>query len=484
MFTGILLMGKIPVNMKDALSFVLAPLLRKLRGGAGYSLVELMVVLVIIAIIVGVAVPTIKNGQSQRELANSVGLFATNVQFAMTEARKSGQRVFLGFKYGYDQSQIEAPLGYATSDSMYASGGLIVPDNPGVRRVATGYYIVKESPRTWPDLTVTGSGAKAKAEGAPYTYLDFLNELNDGLEPKEPVYPFDKDKTSESGANTLGSFVNRTSTPKYFYPINLDEGTTYSGSYLGNSYQTGVLSFRVDAGLQDNKIFCTNDAEEIQTYDQTDDPDDGVITYEPGIDHPSLTMQMTDYVLLKELDFNPSVYAMNPYQDKFMVQYDSTVGTSSEVYADFQSLQFIYCFNPDGTVEVYEWTYDPEPFPDGSTGPAAGLVHGRLQKRPCAPDIIYYFFVTDEVLDPEHNYGIKYTRRSQNAASGRLFAIWPLNGRFYVDDYTPNDYGQTLDNWQQKLDVSNAASGFGQYIPVYAYRRNFLVRDQILPSAP
>ncbi len=454
------------------------------RDNAGYSLVELMVVLVIIAIIIGVAIPSIKNGQSQRELANSVGLFATNVQYAMTEARKSGQRVFLGFKYAYDQSQIEAPLGYAPSDSMYASGSLIVPDNPGVRRIAAGYYIVKESLRTWPEATVIAASEYVKAEGSPYTYLDFLNELDLGRNPKEPVYPINLDKTSASGANTQGSFVNRTSTPKFFYPINLDTGTTYNGSYLGNAFQTGVLSFRVDAGLQDNKLFCTNDAEEIQTYDVAYDPNDDVLTYEPGIDHPKLSEQITDYVLLKELDFAPSVYAMNPYQDKFLVQYDSTVGASSEVYADFQSLQFIYCFNPDGSVELFEWTYDPEPFPDGSTGPSAGLVHGRLQKRPCAPDIIYFFFVTEEVIDPERNYSIKYARRSQNTASGRLFAIWPLNGRFYVDDYAPNDYGQTLDGWQQKLDISNAASGFGQYIPVYAYRRNFLVRDQVLPSAP
>ena len=72
------------------------------RGG--FSLAELMVVLVIIAILLAISVPVIKNGQSQRELANSVAYMSTTLQWAMAQARKSGQTVYMGFKWRYDRN--------------------------------------------------------------------------------------------------------------------------------------------------------------------------------------------------------------------------------------------------------------------------------------------------------------------------------------------------------------------------------------------
>ncbi len=442
----------------------------------GFSLVELMVVLVIIAILIGIAAPVIKNGQSQREIANSVSYFTTNLQWAMTEARKSGQRVFLGFKWDYDRNQIEAPLGYDVGDDMRASGSLLVADNPGVRRVATGYYLVKEQRRSWgADTTGLVPASARPMAGTPYTYLDFLNDLDAGYSPAEPLYPLDIDATIASGAPTQGSFVNRTSTPKFFYPIDLDTGGTYTGSYLGNAYIAGALNFPVDTGLQDNKLFCTADTEEIALFDDMDlDPTDGVVTYEVGVDHPMLAEQMVDYVLLREVDFAPSVYVYNPYQDKFLVSFDGSPGSPADIYVDFQSLQFLYAINPDGRIEIWQWTYDPEPFPDGST---AGLIHGRLTKRPSAPRVYYFFFVTEEVVDPENRFAIKSTRRSQNTGSGRLVTLWPINGRYFVDDYAPNDYGRYIADSDDRLNVSSPASGFGYYIQVTAYRRNFLVRN-------
>ena len=100
----------------------------------GFSLAELMVVLVIIAILMAISVPVIKNGQSQRELANSVAYMSTNLQWAMAEARKSGQTIYMGFKWRYDRNQIEAPLDYDVNSDSPLDGG--PPDNPGIARVA------------------------------------------------------------------------------------------------------------------------------------------------------------------------------------------------------------------------------------------------------------------------------------------------------------------------------------------------------------
>jgi len=433
-----------------------------------------MVVLVIIAIIIGIAVPAIKNGQSQRELANSVSFFATNLQWAMSEARKSGQRIFLGFKCGYDRSQIEAPLGRDIRDDIWEDGILYLPDNPGVRRAATGYYFVKEQPRTWgrAELTPVTAAGKA-AEGTPYTYLDFLNELVAGGIPREPAYPLDVEATVLSGAPTEGAYVNRTSTPRFFYPVDLDNGSDYVSSFIGDAYLAGALDFTADPALQDNKLFCTADTQEIMLYDVFDpDPADGRVSYEAGVDHPLLSTQMVDYVLLREVNLPPSVYVYNPFRDKFLISYNSAIGSGSELYADFQSLQFLYAVNPDGAIEVWQWTYDPEPFPDNSIG---GLVHGRLEKRSASPLVYYFFFVTEEVVDPENNFAIAANRRAQLSGSGRLITVWPLNGRYFVDDYAPNDTGRFIEEDDPRFDVNSPASEFGRYIQVTAYRRNFLV---------
>ena len=438
----------------------------------GFSLAELMVVLVIIAILMAISVPVIKNGQSQRELANSVAYMSTNLQWAMAEARKSGQTIYMGFKWRYDRNQIEAPLDYDVNSDSPLDGG--PPDNPGIARVATGYYFVKEQPRTWaqPDPSQPATPGRPAA-GTPYTYLDFLNEFNAGNAPREPIYPLDVAATNESMMPTQGSMVNATSTPKFFYPMDLDSSVAYANNFLGYAYQTGALSFPTDAALQDNKLFCTADLAEIQSYDVVDpDPTDGRVTYEPGLDHPKLIEQIVDYILLREVDFPESVYVYNPYKNKFVVSYSSGQGPGSEVYADFQSLQYLYAINPDGRIEVCQWAYGPEPFPDGSTDT---LVHGHIERRPSAPLVYYYFFVTEEVVDAENGWRIQSNRRAQAQGSARLLTVWPLNGRYYTTDYAPNDVGKYVADDSPKLDIDDAESGFGRYTPVTAYRRNFLV---------
>jgi prepilin-type N-terminal cleavage/methylation domain-containing protein len=442
------------------------PLVHLTGARNGFSLAELMVVLVIIAILLAITVPVIKNGQSQRELANSVAYMSTNFQWAMSEARKSGQTVYMGFKWRYDRNQIEAPLNYNVNSDSPLDGG--PPDNPGVARVATGYYFVKEQPRTWshPDPTLPVPAGQPGG-GAPYTYLDFLNEFNAGNAPREPLYPIDVAATNESLMPTQGSMVNATSTPEFFYPMDLNSSNTYASNFLGYAYQTGALNFPTDATLQDNKLFCTANLAEIQSYDWN-----GNGKYDPGLDHPMLIEQMVDYILLREVDFPESVYVYNPYQDKFVVSYSSVQGPGSEVYGDFQSLQYLYAINPDGTVEVSQWAYGPEPFPDGT---AATLVHGHVERRPSAPLVYYFFFATEEVVDPENGWRIQSNRRAQASSSARLLTIWPLNGRYFTIDYTPNDVSRYIEDDSPKLDVDDAASGFGRYTPVTAYRRNFLV---------
>ncbi len=440
----------------------------------GFTLIELLVVLVIVTIILSIAVPAILSGRSQRVLVASASRFYADLQWAMTEAQKSGTNYYLGFKCDvdrdgimeFDQGEIlghevgPAPRVFRRDDqswvTIYGKDGNPVgetfypPDNPGYKRIATGFYIIKESPRFWSiPNSVIGSAqlTDIPREGTPYTYIDFLNELdkynadpNNYPAPLEPQYPIDVNRTLARGGNVTGPFINRTSVPKFFYPIGMTTGGTYVASFLGYDFVSGNLDFS-DIRYQANKLFCVADTEEILLWDRVDSNSaDGVRTYDTG-DHPRLKDQIYDYVLVKEVDLPDGIYFLNPWKNLYQV------GTGRSSYMDFQFLQYIYRIAPDGSFRVYHWTYNPESFPDNPGGPGsllserfnAGLVHGMPELRLSTPDFVFFFLTVEEVIDPEQNFNVKDTRRAQMDDFGRVVTVWTLNSRVTIDPYAPND---------------------------------------------
>lgn len=417
-----------------------------------FTLIELLVVLVVIGIVLSIAVPSLLSGRSQRVLVASSSRFYTDLQWAIGEAQKSGNNFYLAFKWDFDQDELlghRDDLGNASDRSSFDrqadtwfGNSFYPPDNPGVRRVATGYYIIKEAPRFWSVPAQPGNApiTELPAEGTPYTYLDFLNELdkhqNDPSYPAplEPQYPFSLSRTREVGGQVSGPFVNRNSVPKLFYPLKMSTNSTYAQAFIGDQFASGDITFFSNPELQANKVFCVADAEEILLYDRVDpNPNDGVRTYEPNEDHPRLNDQIYDYVLVRDVDLPEGIYLINPWKNLYPVALDRSD------YADFQFIQFIYRIGSDGSFRLYEWTYSPEPFPDGSNGVNAGLVHGTLQLRLSSPEFFYFFFTTEEVVSPEDHYDIKDTRRAQMRDFGRVITVWPLNSRLVADPYAPND---------------------------------------------
>lgn len=391
--------------------------------------------MVIITLIMVLAVPALRSTQSERQVVGAASGFVTNVQWSINQARKSGNPIYLVFKWSYDAQELlahELPAGYSDrfdrNDSTWSGGAFRPPDNPGIRRVATGYYLIEERGRTWP-APPPGSTFPVP-EGTPYTYLDFLNEVDAGLNPSEPQYPIDVEATAAGGSATSGPYVNRTSVPKLFYPLDMQSNpVTYSAAYLGNAYLAGSINFSLPR-YQSTKVFDFTDAEEILSYDVDDHLVNGLRVYDLGVDHPLLNEQIKDYILLREVNLPESVYIMNPWKNLYPVT------DVPRAYADYQSLQYIYRISPDGSFRVYQWTYDPEPFPDGSW---FGLVHGRLELRQSLPDFYYFFFAIEEVVDPEAHFNIASNRRAQHENAGRVVTVWPLNSRVIVDPYAPND---------------------------------------------
>jgi len=413
---------------------------RARRCAEGFTLVELLVVMVIVALIMVLAVPALRSTQSERYMVGAASAFATNIQWAMNQARKSGNPVYLVFKWGYDAQELlghELPPGYAgrfeRTDQTWSGGVFRPPDNCGIRRVATGYSFIEERGRTWP--APAPGVINPVPEGTPYTYLDFLNELDAGLNPPEPQYPIEVDATAAAGGATSGSYVNRTSVPKFFYPLDVQTTpTTYTAAYLGDAYLSGSLDFSLP-GYQSCKIFDVADTEVILSYEVDNHLVNGLRVYDLGVDHPRLNEQIKDYILLREAKLPESVYLMNPWKNLF------PVSELPRAYADYQVLQHIYKIGPDGSFRVYQWTYDPEAFPDGSW---AGLVHGALDLRQSLPDFYYFFFAIEEAVDPQDHFNVAANRRAQHENAGRVVWVWPLNSRVRVDPYAPNDSTQPL----------------------------------------
>lgn len=465
------------------------------RRAAGFSLIELMVVLMVIALLLAIVVPTLIASIPERNLAAAGDTFANDINYARSKAESSGNRVFLAFETRPDVRQIQYPVDFGanppqeiTANTPGDGFSFNVPPNPGVARVATAYYIVEERPRFNDD-------------GSPYTYLDWLDDYDEwaagnGNYPVEPMFPYDALATASLGTLPdpgLGAF-NRQAAPIGMSMLDLSDvstGGTYASLHITNHGLNGGDWFAEDPTDQPRKIFCIADEQEILSYDQNPDgagaggdprsydPVPGgqdPVNPHPGShgDHPRLLDQVVDYVLLKRVKLPDHVFFMNPWTDQWVVGWEDVAGGRSYEVRNLQFLQYLWQFSADGKVSLAKWTYDPEPFPDGSVGGNPPLiVHGNVQVVDDIPQVRPLWMVIDECVDfgsniaayPGADFGaganLVNNRKSNQRASGRMFTLWSLNGKYYVDDYTPNDGAKALsyDDPRLNLEINVNAGG-------------------------
>lgn len=480
----------------------------------GFSLVELLVVLLIFAILISIAVPSLIATQPERNLAAAGDTFANDFNYARSKAEATGNNVYLAFEFYPDDRQVE---GFWDADNNQAvdvptrnGEAYINPGNPGIARVAKAYFIVEERPRF-------------RDDDSPYTYLDWLNDYDRWASvgigyPVEPMFPYSIEDTFAYAVKpdpTRRAF-NALAAPLSAFPQDMrtgDEDTTYPQRYRVLPAQLeGVDGWR-DAEPDDQqfKIFCVADEAEIIAYDQNLDGagyvsgDDQPRTYDPipgGAngnysgslgDHPRLRDQVVDYVLLKRVELPDHVFFMNPWKNTWVVGWEEIAGDTVYDYQDMQFLQHLWQFKPSGEVAISEWGYDPEPFPDGSF---TGMVHGNVVERPGIPTAHMMWMVLEECVDfgsssPVSRASLLGNRKANQSFSGRSFCFWPLNGKYYVADYTPNDGTRHIDvdnpllnkryNWEPGDPETDEMPLVWREI---GYTQNFLVPPASLTSGP
>jgi len=475
----------------------------------GFSLIELLVVLLIFAILMSIAVPSLIASQPERNLAAAGDMFANDFNYCRAKAEATGNNVYLAFEFGADPKQIE---GYwdntvavpgAPVDSPTRDGGTYInPANPGVSRVAKAYYIVEERPRFHDNGTPNDD-----TDDSPYTYLDWLNDYDRWLVtgvgyPVEPMFPYDMEGTYQYAVlpdPTLQAF-NAIAVPLSAYPQEMRLSSA-SASY-DQRFRVFPADLDGSAGWRDGelndqqyKIFCIADEQEILSYDQNPDGagytvgNDIPRTYDPvpggttGAhsgslgDHPRLRDQVVDYMLLKRVVLPEHCYFLNPWKSTWIVGWEDADNNNTPDYYDFQEmqfLQFLWKFNSDGEVALAEWGYDPEPFPDGSYG---NLCHGEVFERSGLPIARMMWMVLEECLDFGANTSVARAdiignKKANMSSAGRLFCFWPLNGKYYVSEYTPNDSANQVAYNSPLLNVYHEDAEFASR--ELGYAQNFL----------
>ncbi|MDQ3023002.1 MAG: type II secretion system GspH family protein [bacterium] len=425
-------------------------MIRSAFGRRGFSLIELLVVITILAILMAIVIPSLISSQPTRSLAAASEKFGLDVKFAMQTAASTGNEVIIGFDYDPNPDNIEdarTPDGTLVTPT-YANGQFVNPGNPGAARVAKRYFIV-EARKRWRGQVIvgsnTGTGPSYGSDDEskyliPYTYVDWLNlydAYNNGRAvnaPVEPLFPY----AEGIGEPKSGDF-NAFATPRYAYPQNMTDtsNTDYVSRFLGG---TPVWSSG-NRNEQAYKIFCVADREEILDYDQNPVTLDSNGLRLPGPeDSMKLNEQITDYVLLKEVALPDHVVFINPTHNYWVTDFENTSGGTIPSYQDMQFVQHLWVFHPNGEAAIADWGYE-------DLGDPSIYVHGNLMEKRETPKAHCFWMITEEVaediFDGDTSAGSPFNeRKAQQDMNGRIFILWPLNGQYVVQDYAPNDFGK------------------------------------------
>jgi prepilin-type N-terminal cleavage/methylation domain-containing protein len=414
----------------------------------GFSLIELLVVITILAILMAIVIPSLISTQPQRNLAAASERVGLDMKYAMQTAQATGNDVIVGFACEPNPDNIEnarAVDGTALTNT-YQNGQFVNPGNPGVARTATRYFIV-EARKRWRDEVIVGvtSGPNYKRSDEPrylipYTYLDWLNlydAYNDGRvtnPPVEPLFPY----AEGLGQPSNGDF-NAFATPRFVYPQKMND--TSNTAYLAR-FLAGTPNW--SAGNREDqiyKMFCAADREEILAYDQNPvSYDDNGLRLVGPEDSLKLRDQIIDYVLLKDIELPDHCVLINPTHNSWVTDFENTSAGTVPSYQDMQFLQHLWVFHPSGEVTEAEWGY--EDFGDTNT-----YVHGEVLEHRETPQAHCFWMITDEVaediFDGDTSGGSPFNeRKAQQDMNGRIFILWPLNGQYEVLDYAPNDYSK------------------------------------------